>query len=161
MRVALINVEGVLADERSAVLPECQSLPEGLLLYASLKNHYSLVPYTRFKQDTAAYWLDREGFVERIRIISDADKIPDVVDELRRKGGDVQLLISANPDHVRQAFLSGTNALLAVHSAYARGEWLPEYVPTPPEWGELVATIETKRLELAEDQRLTEKDILG
>lgn len=159
MRVVLINIEGVLADTRSAKLPECQALPEGKLLFASLKNHYSIVPYTKFDKETSSYWLDREGFVDRIRLFC-KEELSDVVDTMRRTGADVQLLISSDADHVLEAFLTGTPALLAVHPAYARGEWLPENDPKPEEWGDLVKTIESKRLELASDQRLVEKDVL-
>lgn len=160
MRVALINLEGVLADTRSSKLPECQALPEGKLLFASLKNHYSIVPYTKFDKDTATYWLDREGFVERVRLFPNTEQLDGVVDNLRRTGADVQLLISSDPAHVLEAFLTGTPALLAVHPAYARGEWLPENDPKPEEWGDLVQTIEKRRLDLASDQRLVEKDVL-
>jgi len=157
MRTALIHIEGVLADERSPLLPECQSLREGILLFASLKNNYSIWLYTKHSKEQAQYWLDREGFIDRNGIIPDT---ADSIETLRRTGNDVQLLVSADPEHIRTGFLNGVNGLLAVHSTYARAEWMPEYDPTPPGWSDLVQTVEAKRLELAADKRLAEHGAL-
>jgi hypothetical protein len=160
VRVAMIFVEGVLAEERSKNLMECPPSPAGVLLWRSLREHYEIVvASTRYDTEKVKLWIEREHIIKVLRVFT-SDDIPVTSETLlkpvyaelyrvaRTKGHDLQLVVTGDPLAARDGFQAGVQTLFSIAPSFGRPEWRPDYDGSPKPWDELVEEVELGRAAL-------------
>ena len=141
-----MSIDGVLRD--ASGLP----IREGLDLYEALCVHHRVV-LASDSPERDEQWLKMEG----LRSHQEIAGIPPAflrgthglrlaqAEALLGGGGDLSLVVDADPTAVLEATMRGIPAVLFVHPKFARPEWRADYSHIPRPWDELVAEIETQR----------------
>jgi hypothetical protein len=162
-----ITVEGVI---RRAV--GGQPVPEGLDLYYGLASRMKVVLITdeldRLPDDLRitelAYWLRLEGLMQHDRIIySEPMWQGDVairricqVNDARRMGHDITMVIEPDPAVSAELLRTGYNVMTFTHAAYSVPSWRPDYKHTPTPWDKLSEQVEQESYLRANDERRIE-----
>ena len=79
------------------------------------------------------------------------------MNEARRWGHDVTLVIEPNPSVSAALIESGYNVLTFSHAEYAVPMWRPDYTHKPAAWDDLVARVEREAYLRAHDTRKEEQ----
>jgi hypothetical protein len=163
-----ITVEGVVRQFFGG-----QPIPQGLDLYYGLATRMKVVLITdemdRLPDDLRvtelAYWLRLEGMTEHQRIVytephwtelGNAARRVAQVNEARRMGHDISLVIEPDPAVSAELINSGYNVLTFTHAAYSVPSWRPDYKHTPVPWDKLSVQVEREAFLRANDERRTD-----
>lgn len=158
MITILVQIEGVLAETKHDNFVENGPIKEGLLLCHALRSTAQMSFYTENGEERARYWLQREGIREGLKVYPNVTGVEDLITKARFDGHDMQLIVTADPEHARQAFNAGLQSLLFIHPAYGRPEWQPGHEDEIRPWDQMVEEVVEKRLQLAADDRKAEHE---
>ena len=119
-------VEGVLQKVIGG-----QELREGISLYgAFFHGGYDIILVSSQVDSKVGTWLWNNGLIHHSLVTFS-------VEEAMRKGRDVLLVVTPNPQQARRLFAQGVTSLLFAHPSYAQPEWRPDAKGPEVGWNEL------------------------
>ena len=147
MNVALIAIEGVLRKSVGGTL-----IPEGRRLYVSLANTGRIVLVEYADIGSNQEWLELNGCVQHDFLVHGPDIVL-LVNQLRRQGYDVDLVVVPDPAEAQRLIAAGLNTLLFTHAEYAHPEWRPDAPKGVQSWSAITDRVAAEARAKAKDTR--------
>ena len=143
MTTIVMVVEGVLQKVIGG-----QSLREGCSLYgAFFHGGYDIILVSSQVDSKVGTWLWNNGLIRHSLLTFS-------VEEAMRKGRDVLLVVTPDPQKARQLFEQGVTSLLFAHPSYADPAWRPDYVGPMVGWNELSRAVAEEATRKVTDGRM-------
>jgi hypothetical protein len=169
MTTALITIEGVLGEH--STIHGFHPIPEGVRLAHALRSGYRLIlGTTQADEASVEHWLlingmTRPNFYEDLMYrrvpftdVEDATLQAHYARQLRAAGGDVGLVVAADPEIVLRATEMGFPTLFFVNPGYRWGEYRPDRKRLPRAWQDIDDEMVRQRELRATDPRLNEME---
>lgn len=157
----VLYLDGVLRSDTGDLIPD------GLILYRSLKTVGRVTILTGLDRTAADVWLLMHNMSDYDDIIDNSVEIdPDEPLKVRqvsvaRSRGVIDLYLDADPGMVAEAFRLGIVSLLFLVPKYARPEFRPDAPKGVRPWDELVAERTRQQVMRQADNRLRNDELVN